>query len=228
MPGRAEGAARGVERRRRALGDGGGQQHGRARLGARVPGGRRLGLGRVGLEVEQHGRDVHARDAVDERVVGLGDQREAVLADAVDQPQLPQRLRAVQPLGEDPPRQAAQLLLARRLRQRRVAHVVVGVEVRVVDPDGAALHERRPGELLAVARHQVQALLELGHEFLVGRRLALEDQHGSDVHVRAAALEGQEGRVESAQPVGIRHAPDSPSRPMFVYLQQCVQCSSTT
>ncbi len=143
------------------------QQVGAGRLRPRVPGRRGVGLGRVGLEVEEHRRDVHARDAVDERVVGLGDQGEGVLADAVDQPQLPQWLGAVQPLGEDPPGQVAQLLLAGGARQRRVAHVVAGVEVRVVDPDRAALHERRPRELLAVARHEVQALLELGDEVLV-------------------------------------------------------------
>jgi hypothetical protein len=34
----------------------------------------------------------------------------------------------------------------------------------------------------------VQPLLELRHELVVRRRLALEDEHGADVHVRAAAL----------------------------------------
>ena len=47
----------------------------RARASSRP---RRLRLGRHGGEVEQHGRDVHARDAVHQRVVRLRDQREAV------------------------------------------------------------------------------------------------------------------------------------------------------
>ena len=142
--------------------------------------------------------------------MGLGDQRERVLADAVDQPQLPQRLGAVERLGEDPPGQVAQLLLAGRRGQRGVAHVVAGVEMRVVDPDRPALHQRREGELLAVARDEVQPLLELGHELVIGRRVALEHEHGADVHVGAAALQREEGRVEAAQAVGVGHAPDSP------------------
>ena len=171
------------------------QQRGLRRLGPRHPGlGRRL-LGRVGVEVEQHRRDVDAGDAVDQAVVRLGDQREAVVTDAVDQPQLPQRLGAVEPLGEDAAREPAQLILAGGLRQRRVAHVVAGVEVRVVDPDRPALDERRERQLLAVARNEREPALELGDELLVGRRLALEQQHGADVHVRAALLEREERRV---------------------------------
>src|SRR5215203_4507491 len=67
------------------------------RLGVRAP---RLAL--VGelrgyrLGVEQDGREVDARDAVDERVVRLGDQCEAVALEPLDQPRLPQRLRAVE------------------------------------------------------------------------------------------------------------------------------------
>ena len=62
-----------------------------------------LGRGRLrnGLDVEQDGRDVDAGDAVDERVMGLRDQREAALAQSLDQPELPERLRAVEPLRED-------------------------------------------------------------------------------------------------------------------------------
>ena len=46
-------------------------------------------------------------------------------------------------------------VLVARPRQRGVAHVVVEVEVLVVDPDRVVL-ERDPGELLAVARDPVQ------------------------------------------------------------------------
>ena len=59
----------------------------------------------------------------------------------LDQPQLPERLRAVELLGEDPRGEVAQLLLGAGRRQRGLAHVVVEVEVGVVDPDRAALVE---------------------------------------------------------------------------------------
>ena len=57
----------------------------------------------------------------------------------LDQPDLPDRLAAVQALREDPRRERSQLLLAARGREGGVADVVVEVQVGVVDPDGAAL-----------------------------------------------------------------------------------------
>jgi hypothetical protein len=48
-------------------------------------------LGRLGdrSQIEQDGCEVHAGDAVDQRVVGLGDQREAVALQPLDHPGLP-------------------------------------------------------------------------------------------------------------------------------------------
>ena len=132
----------------------------RSRLGLRLPTARRscgaaCGIGR---EVEQHGREVDAGDAVDERVVGLGDQREAVVLEALR--------RATSPTAASSGR-AAGRRSARRARaaarsvpgagSARVAHVVLEVEARVVDPERPAGLERREGELLAVARDEVQA-----------------------------------------------------------------------
>ena len=70
-------------------------------------------------------------------------------------------------------------MLACGRRQRGVADVVAGVEVRVVDPHRAGLRERRERELLAVARDQVQPVLDLRDEVVVRRRLAVEDEHRS-------------------------------------------------
>jgi hypothetical protein len=88
-------------------------------------------------------------------VVSLRDQREAVPGQTLDQPDLPQRLRAVEALGEDATGEQAQLLEPAGVRQRGVADVVLDVEVRVVDPERTPGLERREGQLLAVARHQV-------------------------------------------------------------------------
>ena len=100
--------------------------------------------------------DVDAGDAVDERVVGLGQHREAVVGQALDQPQLPQRTAAVERLGEHAPGQPPELLLAPGLGQRRVADVEADVEVGIVDPHRPALVERHERQPLAVARHQMQ------------------------------------------------------------------------
>ena len=101
-------------------------------------------------------------------------------------------LRAVELLGEDPRREVAQLLLGAGRRQRGLAHVVVEVEVGVVDPDRPALVEGDEAQLLAEARHQVQARLDVVAELVVGGRRALEDDRRGDVHVGAGPLHVEE------------------------------------
>ena len=70
--------------------------------------------GRRRRDVEQRGGDVHAADPVDDAVVGLRQDREAVVGEALDQQQLPERLGAVQPLGVDPRDEPAQRRLVAR------------------------------------------------------------------------------------------------------------------
>ena len=101
--------------------------------------------------------------------MALADDREAVSLEPLDQPQLPERLRAVELLGEDPRGEVAQLLLGARSRQGSLADVVIEVEVRVVDPDRAALAEGDEAELLAEARDEVQARLDVVAELFVAR-----------------------------------------------------------
>ena len=157
----------------------------------------------VGREVEQHRRQIDPRDPVDQRVVGLGDQREAVVLEALDQPHLPQRLGAVELLGEDPRGQVAQLLPAARGRQRGMADVVLEVEARVVDPYRPAAVERRMGELVAVARHEVQPPADLLEKLIHRGRRALDDRQPADVHVRGRSLLVQEGGVDRGEPVEV-------------------------
>ena len=131
--------------------------------GLRLP---RLELGggsaaAAALEIEQHRGQVDARDPVDERMVGLEDQREAVALEPLDEPVLPQGPRAVELLRGDPRRQLEQLLLGSRRRQRGMAHVVLEVEGRVVDPQRTPRLERRRGQLLAIARDQVQPAADM-------------------------------------------------------------------
>ena len=183
-----------------------GQQLDVGRLGAGEPGRRLLGrAGRLGVEVEEDGRDVDAGDAVDEGVVALADDREAVAGQALDQPQLPERLRAVELLGEDPRRQVAQLLVGTGRRQRGLADVVVEVEVGVVDPDRPPLGEGDEAQFLAESRHQVQARGDVIAEFLVARRLAAEDRGRGDVHMGAGALQVEERGVQAGEAFGLRH-----------------------
>ena len=124
---------------------------------------------RVRRGVEQHGRDVDARDAVDERVMGLRQQREAVVGQALHQPQLPQRPAAIQCLREHAAREALQLVVAAGTRQRRVPDVVGDLEVRIVDPHRPTLVQRHECQPLAVAGHQVQPRDDRLDQLLVRR-----------------------------------------------------------
>src|SRR5215204_6578882 len=157
-------------------------------LGSRSPELLRLRLGRHGRQVEEDGCNVHAGNAVHERVVRLRDQREAAALQALHDPGLPERLRAVEPLGEDPPQELAQLVVAAGLGQSGVAHVIVEVETRVVHPERPTGVERRERQLLAVARHQPQACLEMGAELLARRWRPLKDRQRPHVHVRGLLL----------------------------------------
>ena len=144
-------------------------------------------------------------DPVHERVVGLAEQREARAVrprgQALHEPQLPERLVAVERLGEHAARQRAQLVVVAGRRQRRAADVVAEVQVRVVDPLRASLPVRHEGELLAVARDQVQAPLGGLHQLVVIRGIAGEEHHPGDVHVGAVVLQVEERRVQSGQAV---------------------------
>ena len=145
-----------------AVGGGAGSQ---ARRGRR--------RGRVGAGVEEDRRDVDARDAVDQGVVGLRDHRSGsrpCRREALDDVHLPERLGAVELLGEEPAAEGRELLVGAGRGQGAVAHVVADVEVRVVDPHRPSLAERHEGQALAVAGDEVQPALDRGDRVVVGGR----------------------------------------------------------
>ena len=149
----------------------------------------------LGAEVEEHRHDVGSGDAVDQTVMGLRDEGETVIAEPLRHPDLPQRLRPVELLRHDPGRESFQLAVVARRGQGRVAHVVLEVEVGVVDPDRPAEAERDGGELLAEPRDLLESPLDhVFHVFVVGRR-PLEDGDTPHVHVGVRPLQVQEELV---------------------------------
>ena len=164
-------------------------------VGPRLP--RPVGRGEVERllgRVEQDGADVDRGDAVDQRVVHLGQERDALAAGhALDDPELPQRARAIQAPRELLSDQLAQLLGAARRRQRGTAHVPAEVELVVVDPDRVGHTRRRRLQALAVARDEVQALADtLEDPRMLEPGPRLEHEHPADAH-RHRSLFGREG-----------------------------------
>ncbi len=140
--------------------------------------------------------------------------------EALDDPDLPERLRAVELLRDDAGGEALQLPFVAGARQARVPHVVVDVEVLVVDPD-EAIPERDGREALAIARDQVQARGDVGADGVdvdaavrTARRARRRAEHGGDVLVGGRAFDGEEGVVDDGEAVvGIaRHARGSGRR----------------
>jgi hypothetical protein len=171
------------------------------RRGLRLPVVRLRALGLV-LGREEHRQDVEPGDAVDQGVVGLGQDREPPVPEPLDQPHLPQRLLTVQVRGEDARGERLQLVLGARLRQRGRADVETQVEVLVVDPLRPALAEGHVRQFLAVARHHREPRLHVIDELVVRGRVALEDHHGPDVHGLVGVLQVEERSVQRGQSGG--------------------------
>ena len=125
----------------------------------------------------------------------------------LDHPDLPQRLGAVELLRHDAADQLAQLALAARGGQRRVAQVVLDVEVRVVDPDRASQLEGDEADLLAVPRDEVELGVHHGDDVAEGRRRALEDGDRGNVHVGHVVLDVEERGVQRAQAIRTHRSP---------------------
>ncbi len=160
-------------------------------------------LARAGVDVEQHLAEVDRRDAVDQDLVGLREQRDAAVLETLDEVDLPQRAVGVEPARHDARGQVAQLVEGARTRQRGAAYVVGEVEVLVVDPDGVGQAARDAAYVLAVARHERDPVVDVGQqrvvvEVRVGR---VEDLQRGVVHRRLRRLLRQQGEVARAQPL---------------------------
>src|SRR3954454_6651720 len=131
----------------------------------------------------------------------LREKRPAVLAEALDQPDLPQRLPAVEVLGKDPCGGASQDSVRSGRGKSTVPQVIGEVEVRVVDPDRTTKAERDEADFLAVTRHERELRGDHSLEVLEPRRRSFEDADTADVHRVHRPLDVQERCVHRAHPV---------------------------
>ena len=174
----------------------------RRRLAQRAPGVLRH-VPRLRACIQDDLPDVDGGDPVDHRVVGLGEDGEPVVLEALDEVHLPQRAGPVQRPAHDPRDQVVELVVGTRARQRRAAHVVGHVEVLVVDPDRVGEVAGHPAHALAVARDEGDPVADQPDEALVVEPALghLEDRHAAHVHRGGRLLHVQEGHVQRAQAV---------------------------
>ena len=183
----------------------------RARRAPRPRPGRRRRRRGLGREVEDHAVQVGAGDPVDHAVVHLGNQRPAIPGESLDDPVLPQRVIAVEPLGHHPGHQVGELLVSPGRRQGGPPDVITKIEVRVLNPDRPPEAERHRAKLLPVTGHERQAPGEVGEHLLMRWRRTLEHGDRRDRHrdVRVRVLRVDERGVQRVQPV---HDGPLPSR----------------
>jgi hypothetical protein len=131
----------------------------------------------------------------------LGDDGGAATGQPIDDIHFPQRLVAVQQLGEDAARQFAQLRFVRGRLQRHVENVAADIEFRIVLPGGQPDVQERPHCLLPVAREQIQFSLD-AFDKLVEWQRAVANGNAADVQRHFLALEIQKYRIERPELLG--------------------------
>src|SRR5262249_17307405 len=143
----------------------------------------------------------YSADSVAHAVVRLGDERPAVIAQSLDQPDLPEWLRPVQVLRQDPAGKVSQLLLSPWPRDGRMPKVIEDLEVRVVNPDRAPEPQRNEAHLLSIARDKVQLRDHQPDQVAVPGRRALEDGDRPHVHGVVLTLDPEERCIQRAQSI---------------------------
>ena len=166
----------------------------------------------LGTHVEQQRRDVDAGDAVDQRVMGLLEERDVAALESLDHPDLPERVITVEESFLHARRQRDELFPRSRTRQRGVAHVIRDVELVVVDPDRPALLVRHvhqpapePGQERKARQDEISHFADPEPSVGVEERRALEDAHRAHVHRVLGPLHVQEARVERGETVVVAH-----------------------
>ncbi len=134
----------------------------------------------------------------------LRQQRNAIVLQPVDQVHLPQRPRPVERPAKDPRHLLPQLLVRRRRRQRDLAHVVLEVEVGIVDPIRIVQAQRHrlepPPERRQQRKPLGQHVVDVG-QFEPPVRSSARIEHGERAHMPALPrrLQRQKLRIEPGQ-----------------------------
>jgi hypothetical protein len=147
--------------------------------------------------VEEHLTDLYCANAVYQRLMRLGDEREAAILQSLHKVDLPKRPGMVERSAEYPRYQLVKLLAVTWTGKSSTPQVIAQVEALVVDPDGRGNATQDVSNSLAVARNKVQPRRDNLSESVgvddFARRL--EDREPTGMHWGRALFEVQEGRV---------------------------------
>ena len=175
---------------------------------------RRGWVGRLRLEVEQVDHQLGAGGTVDGRVVHLGDHADAVLLQALDDPQLPEGAGPVEGGAGDLAGQLAELAASAGGGAGDAVDVKVEVEVGIFDPHRVGEVQGHLHQPASERRHQVDPpadeLLDVLEGVAAGDRGRVEHHGHGHVHVVGGVLEVEEGGVEPGQSFHVRSSKSVP------------------
>jgi hypothetical protein len=160
------------------------------------------------LAIRRHRQlqQLHAADAIDQRVVDLDEKREAAALEPLDDGAFPGRAAQVQRRTLQAADQFAEFALAPRPGQGGVAHVVFEVDFVVLDPDRQRILVEGVLEAPVPRRRELAVIAKPGHQLAqVILRRALgqaELQQAADMVGRGAAFGKQPGRIKRIETYG--------------------------
>ncbi len=177
----------------------------RRRSPVRLPG---VGLEvlRLRCHVEQQLAEVDGVHSVDERLVGLVEQRHPAGAETLDEVDLPQRSAAVEGPRHNPGNELSELVVGPGARQGGAAYVIADVEVLVVAPQRRGQVPGHGAHPLPVARHERDPVEDQRHQPVVVEPgiTGLEDLDRRVVHRRRRRFGSQESQVTRTDPLAHR------------------------
>lgn len=158
---------------------------------------------RVRFETGEVADQAGPADAVDARVVHFQQHRQPSVRQALDHVALPQRMRPVEPLPGDVRAHLGELAVVARRGQADPVHMVVEVEILVLDPHRMVQVPEWIVEFAAERRDQRdafgEAALELRERVAAGHGRAVEGEQAADVQDLRGRLQVEEARVQPAQ-----------------------------
>ena len=164
---------------------------------------RRADIARLHGRIEQRQRQLHPGLAVERGVMDLGIEGEIAVLQPVDDEELPQRPRAVEQRGMQPPDQLLQLVHGAGPGQRHLADVVVEIDVVVLDPHRIGEVERHRGELVGEERRGVHPRGDhraiFGGVVLAAVGGRLQQIERADMHRHLRRLDIEKAGVDGAE-----------------------------
>ena len=142
------------------------------------------------------------RDTVGERVMDLPDRRDAPAGEPFEEPELPERMASIERDARDPRDDGVHLARPPRRGHGGLPHVVVEIEIGILDPHGMMEAERYFDQATPERGQEMEPRAEIrldARERVLHRGRGLEHGDLDRVHVERRRLHVEEASVDAGQ-----------------------------